>query len=443
MSRSELFPSCKSLYANLSSFVTAMMLYMNILSNYGIWLGIIYFIPMVAAKNEQPFPDIPFQAFAKFVENNFNSAISLSTVLMILFSITENTTLLSLHARQQKAHYRGEISSATTGWINCLSREILQRVMARGEDILTRLEASPDDKLILQVSLKLEALAKLLNLHPYSKKGKFMGKLKPVSHNDISPVHIICPNSIVCESMSCNPRSLLQHTKIRDIPLVTLIKNFVSYEQVPLLSGHCPNCKTVYYADHETTPTQHEDKSDRVYLNSAVYIKIGQSLWVDRLFTSAVLGGIYNFHASAATYAEFWNMSFESPKVARRQIWQAFVQESLRMQAAESRINFTMEDGATIDDVTREAFRVLGNEGVISGSMQHSCNECTQKYRERSTPSSDIDPSAIVGIDDNLITPQFQTTIVEDCAPVKMVIVDGIVTGHTVSLYMEFPILHS
>jgi hypothetical protein len=112
------------------------------------------------------------------------------------------------------------------------------------------------------------------------------------------------------------------------------------------------------------------------------------------------------------------------------------------MQATESKINFTMEDGVTIDDVTREAFHVLGNGGVISGSIQHSCNECTQKYRERSTGISGIDSSATVGMEDTLATSQFQTNIVEDCAPVKMIVVDGIVTGHTVSIYVQLFILY-
>ena len=396
------------------------------------------FMPTVAAQKEQSFPDIPFETFSKFVASNFHSGISLSTVLMILFSITENTTLLSLHARQQNAEYRGEISSVTTSWINCLSRAILQRlgVDASSEQVLSVGEGENDDGEqinVIEVSLKLDALAKLLKLHPYNKKGKFLGKLKPVSCDKISPVHVICPDSIVCETMSCNPRSLLQHTKPRDIPLVTLIKKFASYEKVPVLSGYCPDCKTVYYADHERVPSHLEDKYDRVYLNSAVYLKIGQALWVDRLFTSAVLSGIYNFHASSATYAQFWNMAFESGKLARRQIWQAFVQESLRMQAAESNINFTTADALPIDEVTRDAFQVLANNGIITGSMQHSCDECTQKYRERATGTSAIDSSAIVGMEDASVTQQLQTNVLEDCAPVKMIVIDGIVTGHTVS----------
>ena len=107
------------------------------------------------------------------------------------------------------------------------------------------------------------------------------------------------------------------------------------------------------------------------------------------------------------------------------------------MQATESNVNFIVADGLSIDDVTKEAFQLLGNGGVMSGSMEHSCDECTQRYRERSAVISNIDPSAIVGMEDTPDVPQLQTNIVDNCAPVKMIVVDGIVTGHTVSHYLE------
>ena len=48
----------------------------------------------------------------------------------------------------------------------------------------------------------------------------------------------------------------------------------------------------------------------KAYLNDAQYLKIGQSTYVDRVFSKAVLNGIYSFHASTAAYAEFWTNSF-------------------------------------------------------------------------------------------------------------------------------------
>lgn len=83
------------------------------------------------------------------------------------------------------------------------------------------------------------------------------------------------------------------------------------YENVPVPTGKCPVCQTLYYADHEWTPNLTEvNQWNCVYLNSAKYFKVGQALWVDRLFSNAIMNAMYSFHASAAAYMEFWNNSF-------------------------------------------------------------------------------------------------------------------------------------
>ena len=108
--------------------------------------------------------------------------------------------------------------------------------------------------------------------------------------------------------MNYKPRSLQQITKARDIPSVTLIKGFTIYENCPLLTGKCQDCKTLYLADHEWAPMGNDlNRHVKVYLNSAKYLKVGQNIWVDRLFGNAVLCGMYSFHASTAAYTEFWN----------------------------------------------------------------------------------------------------------------------------------------
>src|SRR5882762_5133302 len=66
---------------------------------------------------------------------------------------------------------------------------------------------------ITAFSIKLDVLAKLLDLHPYNKHGQLEDKLQPVSHELIQPVHVLCPNSMECETASCNSRSLLQMNK--------------------------------------------------------------------------------------------------------------------------------------------------------------------------------------------------------------------------------------
>src|ERR1700676_4061657 len=62
-------------------------------------------------------------------------------------------------------------------------------------------------------------------------------------------------------------------------PRVTLIKGSKIYEEVHVLSEKLPQCKTIYYADHETSAPIDTDGDDdggtMVYLNNAKYLKVG------------------------------------------------------------------------------------------------------------------------------------------------------------------------
>ena len=401
------------------------------------------YLPLVSASEQQPFPEITFKVFSQFIEQNFNSSITLSTVMMLLLTMTENTTLLSLHARQQNRKYTGEYSTTATGWIRSLARAVQTKLDNRGEQLLdANNESQKGEQAIVALGLKLDLLAKLLKLYPYNAKGQFTGKLKPVSNKNIEPAYVICPDSVVCETFTCDPRSLLQWTSPRDVPSVSLIKNFNVYEEVPVLAGYCKQCDTIYYADHERVPLETTDQHEKVYLNTAQYIKIGQSQWADRHFTSSILSGIYNFHASAASYAAFWNTAFcggldiPEGKVTRRQVWHGFVQESIRLAASEMGMNFTCKDGSNINEVTRAAFEGLGINGIIQASNGHSCNECTQKYKKRGAVITQTNPSAVLGMEASDPRPQASGSASnedDNSAPVKMVVVDGIVMGHTVS----------
>ena len=411
-------------------------MFFRILCFLHLWLGVLWLlscIPGVAASGlgERPFPDITFQEFSNFIKLNLNSEISLSSVLVILMSLVENVQLLSVHGRQQKKRYSGERSTTATAWIRVLARSLRERLESDDtppilhEDDLT--DEMENEQITVAVAMKLDAMAKLLNFSPYNNAGKFTGKMKPVSHKGIEPIHIICPNAVVCKTATCHPHSLVMTTKPRDIPYVTLIKNFSVHEHVPVLAGYCDSCKTTYYADHERFPSASIlGQSERVYINSARYIKIGQSIWVDRAFSSAVLSGVYNFHASAAAYTEFCNSSFMASqssdvgKLNRRHIWQAFVQESIRMIGSLSDINLTLGDNLPIDEVTKEAFYTLGERGTIRAANGHACKECTQRYRHsEDEPIIDEDDEGDVR------------------AYVNMVVVDGIVMGHSICAYPD------
>ena len=349
-----------------------------------IWLFVaVSSLPHAATMSKHsPFPDITFKAFSGFIATNFSSKISLATVLLLLFTMTENPELLSLHARQQNHEFKGEKSTTLSAWTKSLSWSLVDCIGEKTTKTLFKSGEIRNSDVDI-IATKLDALAKLLDLTPYKGGRKHNnGKLQPISHQEIQPVLAICPNSVNCEDMDCEACGLLQSTEIRDIPLVTLIKGTTVHKDVMVLGGKCPKCKNTYQADHDRLTKEDRDAT-RVYVNSAKYLKVGQKTWADRSFASAVLNGMYSFHASASAYTKFWNNSYGAlkgetvAKITQCQVWQAFIQESIRMVAAESKINLEIRDGLSISDKTKQAFAKLGNQGIIPLAKGHTCSKCS------------------------------------------------------------------
>jgi hypothetical protein len=238
------------------------------------------------------------------------------------------------------------------------------------------------------------------------------------------------------------------------------------YSGVHVLSGKCPTCGTRYYADHESSQQDAHGDRRKFYLNSAKYLKVGQGLWVDRIFSGAVINGTYSFHASSASFAEFWNDSFWSTqelmrKITRRQIWHTYVQESIRRVAKSSGHLLELQDGLPIEEVTKHAFLALGEEGVIRSAENHFCSECTHDYKKTADRITGDDPAALLGVDENRHVPALigedadlavqdaararldaetamdidQSPSPSEEAPVKLVVLDGVVMGPTHCAY--------
>jgi CxC5 like cysteine cluster associated with KDZ transposases len=154
-------------------------------------------------------------------------------------------------------------------------------------------------------------------------------------------------------------------------------------------------------------PDAGQDNAGRLYLNSAKYLKVGQSLWVDHLFARPVLNGTYSFHASVSAYAEFWNNSFwmaqdtNSQKVSHHQIWHTFIQESLCLVATASNTSLILPDNSDIKSVMHHAFDILGERGIITPGHTHSCSECTHPYKATADVITGDDPAALLGQDEN------------------------------------------
>ena len=358
----------------LSSIASSSVVQMALLFKFAIFAT---FIPLVSATPQtQPFPNVPFKVFSTFVEQSFSSQVSLATVLLVLFSLTENPELLTLHARQQNPEYVGEHKMVASGWMRALSRAMMHQLKSDIETLFLEREfPEEENKQVAKLCNKLDNLATILNLTPYDHRNKFKGNLLPVSYNAIQGIPTICPNTPICINANCEPRGLLQATMLRDIPLVTLIKEDTVYQDVPVLTGKCTTCDTTYHGDHERFRDKHQMWS-KCYLNSARFLKIGQSLWVDRKFSHSVLSAIYNFHASASAFMQYWNdqssISDSNFQIRWCQVWQAFVQESIRTIASAKNIDLELKDSLTIKEVVGEAFAILGNTGIIEPAKKHS-----------------------------------------------------------------------
>jgi hypothetical protein len=77
------------------------------------------------------------------------------------------------------------------------------------------------------------------------------------------------------------------------------------------------------------------------------------------------------------------------------------IQEFVRTVAKSSRVTLEMENGISIEHVTKEAFVQLGEDGVISATKNHSCSECTHEYKETADRITGDDPVAVLCVDEN------------------------------------------
>lgn len=373
-----------------------------------LWMAL---IPSVYAS-QRDFPNISFRSFSLLISSTFHSDISLATVLLLLFSLTENSDLLNLHSRQQQQVYFSEKVTKYTGWMSALVNALCNQL---DEETIAHLflESEPIEYEIL--GNKLDFMSQKLKLLPYTKSGQYKSKrIQPISHDQIKPILLLCPSTFMCTTATCNPRSLIQCTRDRDIAHTKLIIGTTVYDKVPVLTGKCPLCDTRYSADRERFLDPNDNTIwKRLYTNNARYLKVGQNLWVDRSFSKAVMNGMFSFHASSQAYTQFWNNSYGSPSttITSRHVWQAFTQESIRTIAAESSHSFELIDNLPISEVTEKAYDILGNKGSINAATHHSCSECTHAYKQ--------------SLEDNDMN--------IDAEDVTMVVLDGIVMGPTVS----------
>jgi hypothetical protein len=64
-----------------------------------------------------------------------------------------------------------------------------------------------------------------------------------------------------------------------------------------------------------------------------------------------------------------------------------------------------LPEGLTINEVTKHAFKILGEEGIIRNADQHSCSECTHPYKSTADRIVNNYPAALLGVDENCVVP--------------------------------------
>ena len=87
-------------------------------------------------------------------------------VLLVLFSLTENTELLSLHAHQQNPKFKGENKTVASGWMQALSCALLHQLKGDFQNLFHSKEfPDEENQQITKLCTKLDKFAILLNLH--------------------------------------------------------------------------------------------------------------------------------------------------------------------------------------------------------------------------------------------------------------------------------------
>ena len=179
---------------------------------------------------------------------------------------------------------------------------------------------------------------------------------------------------------------------------------------------------------------------------------------------------MYNFHASASAYTQFWNdcisVTNSDVRLTQHLIWQAFVQESIRTIASIKNINLELREDLNIHQVVSGAFMKLENTGIIEPGIKHSCSKCSQPHKQTVDFIVNEDPAAVIGADENSSVPVLtgeyadlsahetarerraaqnrvnsvntENEMVIDADDVKMIVLDGVVIGPTVNYIYKF-----
>jgi hypothetical protein len=110
-------------------------------------LFMLFCLGLHAVPTAGAFPDITFEVFNAFIANTFGPKISLSTVLMLLFTLNANTNLLNLHACSKKKEFRYEQIRSLSTWMSALSGSVQKNTTKKQIKLLFKPDEMPEDLL--------------------------------------------------------------------------------------------------------------------------------------------------------------------------------------------------------------------------------------------------------------------------------------------------------
>lgn len=205
-------------------------------------------LPTAHALPTTPFPDMLFTDFSQLIQDQFGADITLTTVLMILFSLTSNPDLLNLHARQQNPNpmCSGELRQSVTGWMKAFVWSLQNRLGTTTDDLFQPSDGLPNmnrDQRLTAIGEKMNNVVHGLGLYPYNQRGRLRQWIGEIDDSSISPIRLLCPSNAMCVTSDCEPRALRQDTRERNVACVTLCQGTQVFHNVAVLAGRCPSCK--------------------------------------------------------------------------------------------------------------------------------------------------------------------------------------------------------
>ena len=197
--------------------------------------------PLVDAAPTTPFPDIAFSTFSQSIQDQFGTEIKLATVLTLLLSLTNNTDMLNLHARQKNPVCQGEIKQTVSGWMKAFVWRLQGHLGAEIDTLFQpsdNLPALSRDARITRIGRKIDVMVETLQLTPYTTSGRLQGWLGNIP--DIAPIRLLCPITAECRICKC---AIHQIVRERDVPYVNLCEGAKVHHDVALLTGSCTRCQ--------------------------------------------------------------------------------------------------------------------------------------------------------------------------------------------------------